>query len=191
MAETVGPLAERRVDLGLTWLFKWGNSRAAVDQGLAEQGDGRDDVGRCKVGGILVVVLGVIAGVVVLGLLTLAIAGRRQSVARSRPSPARARPADQRPTEKDSDVRRLRQSVVDRAAAGGIRLPLARSGANPMIVTYTTGHPVHFYASLDAYRRDLDAQSVDPDYASWGRIAPLVVAEWTGDECRDWLADNG
>lgn len=136
------------------------------------------------------VVLGVIAGVVVLGLLALALAGRRRAVSRPRASQARARPAEQPPAEKDSDVRQLRQSVVDRATADGIRLPLTRSGRNPMIVTYTAGRPVHFYASLDAYRRDLDAQSVDPDYASWGRAAPLVVAEWSGDECREWLADN-
>jgi hypothetical protein len=141
-------------------------------------------------GGILVIVLGVVVGVVVLGLLALALAGRRRSVRRRRASQVKARPVEQRPAETDSDVRRLRQSVVDRATAEGVRLPLARSGRNPMIVTYTTGHPVHFYASLDAYRRDLDAQSVNPDYASWGRTAPLVVAEWTGDECRDWLADN-
>jgi len=135
-----------------------------------------------------VVVLGVMVGVALLALLTLVV--RRRSVARSRRSSTRARPVEQRTTERDSDVRRLRQQVVDRATAEGIRLPVARSGLNPMTVTYTAGHPVYFYASLDAYRRDVDAQRVNPDYSSWGRKAPFVVAEWTGDECRAWLADN-
>ena len=134
------------------------------------------------------VVLGVIVSAVVLGLLALA--WRRRAVRRSRASRNRTRPPAQRPAERDPDERQLRQSVLDQAAAEGIRIPLARSGHNPMTVTYSVGHPVYFYASLDAYRRDLDAQSVDPDYSSWGRTAPLVVAEWSGDECRAWLADN-
>jgi hypothetical protein len=88
------------------------------------------------------------------------------------------------------DVRQLRQTVVDRATSAGIRIPVARSGRNPITVTYTTGHPAYFYASLDAYRRDLDGHNVNPQYANWGGTAPLVIDEWTAEQCRAWLADR-
>ena len=139
-------------------------------------------------GGISVVVLGVIAGVVVLGLLALAWQRRVDPQVRSARS--RTRPAEQPRAEPASEVRPLRQSILDRATTAGLRVPVARSGHNPMVVTYTVGPPVHFFTSLDAYRRDLDARRVDPDYASWGRTAPLLVEEWSGDQCREWLADN-
>jgi hypothetical protein len=88
------------------------------------------------------------------------------------------------------DLGQLRREVIDRAAASGVRVPVAWSGANPTIVTYTTGHAVCFYASLDAYLEDTQAGRVDPSHAAWGRPVPSLVADWSADQCRDWLSQN-
>lgn len=134
------------------------------------------------------VVLGVIAGIVVLGLLALA--WQHRTDPQRQASRARRSRVELPGLEPESEVRPLRQSILGHATDEGIRVAVARTGNNPMVVTYTTGPPVYFFTSLDAYRRELGARRVDPDYASWGRTPPLIVQEWTGDQCREWLADN-
>jgi hypothetical protein len=88
------------------------------------------------------------------------------------------------------DVAELRRLVIEQAAARGVRVPVGRSGHNPMTIVYTTGPESYFYTSIDAYRRDIEASRVNPDYAGWGHRSPRLVSDWSGDECRDWLSAN-
>ena len=133
--------------------------------------------------------VGGIVGVTIVGLAPLAW-GKGRAQRRPRVDGTRSARSESGSADDVAGVGQLRQSVLDRATAGGLRVAVSRSGVNPMTVAYTAGPSVHFYSSLDAFRRDIDARAVDPEYASWGRRAPLVIAEWSAAECRDWLSDH-